>query len=209
MNGGCSFLYSFSMILDLGSSLFFPCRTGRQPAHCSFKSRSQFLIFLPLGFPQSPYCQTWKSSIVIRPFPSQTLSGILMGILLTLASFIPPRGFGRFSIRFSSGILFHHGPRNSGLAPEVTCARTNCSQHLLVSVVTQGRLQYWVVLPYSPNHQVFFIAQPEDHLFQHHLRYLLKRKIPWSHPVQRSHVLEGGNMKSLFFNRLLNDTHAP
>lgn len=47
-------------------------------------------------------------------------------------------------------------------------------------------------LPFSANYQVFFRAQPEDHLFQHHLGCLLKIMIPWSHPVLLNRFLRVG-----------------
>lgn len=130
------------MTLSLGPSLSFPCRAESPHFLCSFiRSRSQFLYFLLLAFPSAfflPDLQGFWSGYAVHILGTDSLMGIL-----TLQSPIShcPRGFSRFSIKFSRVILFHPGPPNSDLAPEVSYVGTYCSWHLLVSGVTSGSLQ--------------------------------------------------------------------
>lgn len=99
--------------LELDPSLSFSRRVGRQPTLYSFiKSKSCSSVFLPLGFPSVSFLlldlESLQSGHAISI--SRALPCSLMGILLTLPSFIP-HGFGRFRHQVFQWNSLHAGPR--------------------------------------------------------------------------------------------------
>ena len=161
---------------------FFPLKI-RKTAHAHSIRLSEVSLSSSFSYPWDSLQSPYPDLEGIQPGKAIPIQGTVWhsnGNLEDPPISYSPCAFGRFSIRLFSGILGHE---TLVWLEGLLLAGLSCSWHPATLWSNLGKTSVTMGLSHSPNNQVVFTTQPEDHLFQHCLGCLSKIKVPGSHPV--------------------------